>query len=132
MVKPEPKHHPNKRDLIDGAGVATPVDAAAVDQRLKAGTFFWLDLTGPVQDDVALLRDVFHFHPSASGGAAGCKPPRQAQDFHSAAICARLCHLLHAGYAVVGRAFYTSAHRCFASCHGHAHHFEESLWLKAK
>jgi magnesium transporter len=65
MVKPEPKHHPNKRDLIDAAGAATPVDAAAVEQRLKAGTFFWLDLTGPVEDDLALLRDVFHFHPLA-------------------------------------------------------------------
>ena len=35
--------------------------------RLLAATdeVFWVDLTGPKEDDIALMRDVFHFHPLA-------------------------------------------------------------------
>jgi magnesium transporter len=36
-----------------------------VEARLASGEFFWLDLFRPTQDDFALLRDVFGFHPLA-------------------------------------------------------------------
>jgi magnesium transporter len=36
-----------------------------VEARLASGEFFWLDLHRPTEDDFALLRDVFGFHPLA-------------------------------------------------------------------
>jgi len=41
------------------------VDRATIESRLSSGDFFWLDLENPDEDDFALLRDVFHFHPLA-------------------------------------------------------------------
>ena len=41
------------------------VDRAAIQQRLSAEEFFWLDLEDAGPDDLALLRDVFRFHPLA-------------------------------------------------------------------
>jgi magnesium transporter len=41
------------------------VDRAAVESRVESGDFFWLDLESPAEDDFALLRDVFGFHPLA-------------------------------------------------------------------
>jgi magnesium transporter len=32
---------------------------------LAQGTFFWIDLYRPTPDDLAVLRDIFHFHPLA-------------------------------------------------------------------
>jgi magnesium transporter len=32
---------------------------------LESGTFFWIDLPGPSEDDFGVLRDVFGFHPLA-------------------------------------------------------------------
>lgn len=54
------------RHLIDQAGTVEPeVDAAGIRQRLDAGTFFWLDIEQPGDEDFALLRDLFGLHPLA-------------------------------------------------------------------
>jgi magnesium transporter len=36
-----------------------------VERLLASGSFFWLDVHQPTEDDFAVLRDVFHFHPLA-------------------------------------------------------------------
>jgi magnesium transporter len=41
------------------------IDAAKVAEIVAAGTFVWLDITGPDDAEAAMLRDVFHFHPLA-------------------------------------------------------------------
>ena len=41
------------------------VDRAAIESRLAAEEFFWLDFEDAGPDDFALLRDVFRFHPLA-------------------------------------------------------------------
>jgi magnesium transporter len=48
---------------VDGSSV--PADRAAVEAALGDGKMLWLDLRVPDDDAVALLRDVFHFHPVA-------------------------------------------------------------------
>jgi len=40
-------------------------DRTAVESRVSAGEFFWLDIEDAEPDDFALLRDVFRFHPLA-------------------------------------------------------------------
>jgi magnesium transporter len=37
----------------------------SAERLLAGGTFFWIDIHHPTQDDLAVLRDVFHFHPLA-------------------------------------------------------------------
>jgi magnesium transporter len=52
--------------LVDREGEERArVDRAAVESRLSAGEFFWLELEQPDEADFALLRDVFRFHPLA-------------------------------------------------------------------
>jgi magnesium transporter len=52
--------------LIDREGTEVPrVDRAAIESRISAGEYFWLDLHKPDEDEMALLRDVFRFHPLA-------------------------------------------------------------------
>lgn len=52
--------------LLDHEGVNQPrVDHAAIESRLEGGEFFWLDLHDPTEEEYALLRDVFRFHPLA-------------------------------------------------------------------
>jgi magnesium transporter len=41
------------------------LDRASAERLLSGGTFFWLDLHRPIQEDFAVLRDVFGFHPLA-------------------------------------------------------------------
>jgi len=41
------------------------VPAAQVPTLLADGTFIWVDITAPSDDELALMRDVFHFHPLA-------------------------------------------------------------------
>jgi magnesium transporter len=53
------------RELIDAAGVTLEATTAAIEQRLRDQTFFWLDLHTPDDDEIAMLRDLFHFHPLA-------------------------------------------------------------------
>jgi magnesium transporter len=36
-----------------------------VERLLASGSFFWIDLHRPTEEDFAILRDVFHFHPLA-------------------------------------------------------------------
>jgi magnesium transporter len=52
--------------LIDADGKKLePVDRAAIESRISSGEHFWLDLESPGDDEFALLRDVFGFHPLA-------------------------------------------------------------------
>ena len=51
--------------LVDADSTVVPADRDAITSRLQAGRFFWLDIHGPDADGLALLRDVFGFHPIA-------------------------------------------------------------------
>jgi magnesium transporter len=48
---------------LDGSSV--PADRATTEQMLAAGDLLWLDLHGADEDAMAMLRDVFKFHPVA-------------------------------------------------------------------
>lgn len=52
--------------LVDSSGI-TPLAAADLPDRLAAGGegVIWVDLTGPADKGVQMMRDVFHFHPLA-------------------------------------------------------------------
>jgi magnesium transporter len=41
------------------------VDRPTIESRVSNGDFFWLDVEQPDEEDFALLRDVFRFHPLA-------------------------------------------------------------------
>jgi magnesium transporter len=41
------------------------VDRTAVESSLESGEFFWLDIHKPDEEEYAILRDVFRFHPLA-------------------------------------------------------------------
>ncbi|CAN5170102.1 magnesium/cobalt transporter CorA [soil metagenome] len=50
--------------LIERDGDAIePADRAAIEEQLRAGEFFWLDLQEPDESDFELLRQAFEFHP---------------------------------------------------------------------
>jgi magnesium transporter len=50
--------------LLDREGsIERRIDRVALEARLSSGEFFWLDLHGPGEDEFALLRDAFKFHP---------------------------------------------------------------------
>ena len=51
--------------LVDADSTVAPADHDAIASRLAAGRFFWLDIHGPGLEGLALLRDVFGFHPIA-------------------------------------------------------------------
>jgi magnesium transporter len=52
--------------LIDNAGVVIEdVTRADIESRIAAGAFFWLDLPRLAEEELAWLRDVFHFHALA-------------------------------------------------------------------
>ena len=52
--------------FVDRHGVVqTDLSRLAVEERLASGHFFWVDLHRPDEEDFALLRDVFGFHPLA-------------------------------------------------------------------
>jgi magnesium transporter len=52
--------------LLSRDGTVEPrYDRVAIESRLSSGEFFWLDLHDPSEEDFALLRDVFKFHPLA-------------------------------------------------------------------
>lgn len=52
--------------LVDRHGAPhEAVDADTLREQLDSGEFFWLDLYDPGPDELALLRDVFRFHPLA-------------------------------------------------------------------
>jgi Mg2+ and Co2+ transporter CorA len=52
--------------LVDESGAAErEVERGEIERLLREGSFFWLDLHGAEQGTLALLRDVFRFHPLA-------------------------------------------------------------------
>jgi magnesium transporter len=52
--------------LVDSSGI-TSLSTANLPGRLAADGegLIWADITGPTEDDVQMMRDVFHFHPLA-------------------------------------------------------------------
>ena len=58
------------RFFVDVEGSHDDVDRAAVARHLEKGEFFWLDVHGPGDEDLAMLRDLFGFHPLAIEDAA--------------------------------------------------------------
>jgi magnesium transporter len=52
--------------LIDQNGAAEfRFDRRAIEQRLAAGGFFWVDVHEPTEDELGVIRDGFGFHPLA-------------------------------------------------------------------
>jgi magnesium transporter len=51
--------------MVDAHGVHDRLDRELLDGHLKDGEFFWLDLYRPAAEDLALLSDLFRFHPLA-------------------------------------------------------------------
>ena len=51
--------------LVDAKGAHVSVDRDVVAAHLEAGEFFWLDLHKPTAADIAMLGEVFAFHPLA-------------------------------------------------------------------
>ena len=57
---------PSACQLLDDQGSEqVHFDRTTVGSLLTAGNFFWLDLDNPSEDDFAILREVFKFHPLA-------------------------------------------------------------------
>jgi magnesium transporter len=57
---------PSACQLLDHRGSElVDFDRKTVESLFAAGNFFWLDLDNPTEDDFAILRDVFKFHPLA-------------------------------------------------------------------
>ena len=51
--------------MVDHHGVHDRVDRELLHEHLADGEFFWLDLYQPPAEDLALLTDIFRFHPLA-------------------------------------------------------------------
>ena len=52
--------------IVDRSGSASiALDRSTAEERLRRGEFFWIDLHGPTDDELALLEEVFGFHPLA-------------------------------------------------------------------
>jgi magnesium transporter len=63
---PEERTGPSSCNVIhDGGAEKLHFDRETVERLLAGGSFFWLDLDQPGEDDYAVLRDVFKFHPLA-------------------------------------------------------------------
>ena len=70
-----------KRFLVDSAGSHDDVDASLVRRHLDEREFFWLDLHGPADEDLAMLRDDFAFHPLALEDASHFGQRPKLDDF---------------------------------------------------
>jgi magnesium transporter len=68
--------------LVDAHGAHDKVDPELVKQHLAESEFFWLDLHKPTAADIALLAEVFKFHPLAVEDAAhfGQRPKLEGFD----------------------------------------------------
>ena len=52
--------------VVNGRGVADlPFSGETAKDLLESGSFFWLDLRRPTEEDFNILREVFEFHPLA-------------------------------------------------------------------
>jgi magnesium transporter len=58
------------RFFVDVEGSHDDVDRAAIARHMEQNEFFWLDVHGPDDPDLAMLRDLFGFHPLAIEDAA--------------------------------------------------------------
>jgi magnesium transporter len=69
MVVADPEHHlegPTVCHVVHDDEVGElHLDRASAERLLSRGSFFWLDLHRPSQDEFEVLRDVFRFHPLA-------------------------------------------------------------------
>src|SRR4030095_8471413 len=50
---------------------------------LASGSFFWIDLARPKDEDFAVLRDVFRFHRLPPEGSEGLCPRGELDDLHA-------------------------------------------------
>ncbi len=78
-----PSHHTETASfLVDERGAHERVDSERVRAHLDESEFFWLDLHRPESADLALLADVFEFHPLAVEDAAhfGQRPKLEGFD----------------------------------------------------
>jgi magnesium transporter len=69
--------------LLDHQGrVVDDADRAFVESRLKSGEFFWLDVEDPQDEDFAMFREAFRFHPLALEDASefGQRPKLEDYD----------------------------------------------------
>jgi magnesium transporter len=70
--------------LLDADGEKLErVDRAAIESRVSAGGFFWLDLESPDEDEFALLQSVFRFHPLAIEDSQNFGQRPKMEDFES-------------------------------------------------
>jgi magnesium transporter len=60
-----PPLEPKRRLLDDQGDVQEDVSRQTIEGLLRDGKLFWLDLPTVGEEEVELLRDVFHFHPLA-------------------------------------------------------------------
>ncbi len=57
---------PNRCTVIhDRGSEELQFDRESIEKLLAGGSFFWVDVDQPVEEDYAVLRDVFKFHPLA-------------------------------------------------------------------
>ena len=67
--------------VVDQAGAArTTLDRPTLERRRENG-FFWLDVHRPSEDDLALLGDVFGFHPLALEDSAHFRQRPKLEDY---------------------------------------------------
>lgn len=67
--------------LVSTDGSAVPADRAAAEHALSAGSLLWLDLRGTGADTLAMLREVFGFHPVAMEDVAEFRQRPKAENF---------------------------------------------------
>jgi magnesium transporter len=68
--------------LLDREGTVEPrIDRVSLEARLTSGEFFWLDLHSPGEEEFALLRDVFRFHPLAIEDSQHFGQRAKAEDY---------------------------------------------------
>ncbi|HXW87437.1 MAG TPA: magnesium transporter CorA family protein [Streptosporangiaceae bacterium] len=83
--------------LLDGSTVAA--DVAAVEQALADKSLLWLDLDQADEDGIALLRDVFHFHPLVIDDVTEFGQRPKVEDFGD------MVYLVNYGIAADGKSF---------------------------
>ncbi len=83
--------------LLDGSTVAA--DVAAVEQALADKSLLWLDLDRADEDGIALLRDVFHFHPLVIDDVTEFGQRPRVEDFGD------MVYLVNYGIAGDGKSF---------------------------
>jgi magnesium transporter len=89
IAEPEPRPglvEGSRFTLVDASGtVLSSPTRAEIESRVHGETFFWLDLHGPTDRDIAMLGEVFRFHPLALEDSAnfGQRPKIEPYDAYA-------------------------------------------------